>query len=220
MKIVTSWRVAVRVKWINLHSMPITGLEFPTKPRADTGVWLPNSVPLLPGDTARERVPGSRRCGHMIKIWPWNVRKNVLHLPHPGSAHETFYVFSPRAAFISWNWQNLRIWIPKWLHEVLADNEEHLIWTLYKQDINLYQCGFRVYLLQQLALLESKLKARRLPWAVQWLRFCIPNAGGPGSIPGRGTRSHMPQLGVRKSWLKILHATTNTQHRQINTFLF
>ena len=30
--------------------------------------------------------------------------------------------------------------------------------------------------------------------AVQWLRLCAPNAGGPGLIPGRGTRSDMPQL--------------------------
>ena len=29
--------------------------------------------------------------------------------------------------------------------------------------------------------------------AVQWLRLCEPNAGGRGSIPGQGTRSHMPQ---------------------------
>ena len=26
---------------------------------------------------------------------------------------------------------------------------------------------------------------------VQWLRLCAPNAGGPGSIPGQGTRSHI-----------------------------
>ena len=29
---------------------------------------------------------------------------------------------------------------------------------------------------------------------VQWLRLCTPNARGLGSIPGQGTRSHMPQL--------------------------
>ena len=29
---------------------------------------------------------------------------------------------------------------------------------------------------------------------VQWLRVCTPNAGGLGSIPGQGTRSHMPRL--------------------------
>ena len=29
---------------------------------------------------------------------------------------------------------------------------------------------------------------------VQWLRLRIPNAGGPGLIPGQGTRSHMLQL--------------------------
>ena len=26
---------------------------------------------------------------------------------------------------------------------------------------------------------------------VQWVRLCAPNAGGPGSIPGQGTRSRM-----------------------------
>ncbi|TEA30491.1 hypothetical protein DBR06_SOUSAS12410037, partial [Sousa chinensis] len=26
---------------------------------------------------------------------------------------------------------------------------------------------------------------------VQWVRLRAPNAGGPGSMPGRGTRSHM-----------------------------
>ena len=29
---------------------------------------------------------------------------------------------------------------------------------------------------------------------VQWLRLPTPNAGGLGSVPGRGTRSRMPQL--------------------------
>ena len=32
---------------------------------------------------------------------------------------------------------------------------------------------------------------------VQWLRLCAPNAGGPGLIPGQGTRSHMLQLRVQ-----------------------
>ena len=30
----------------------------------------------------------------------------------------------------------------------------------------------------------------------RWLRLCIPSAGGQGSVPGQGTRSHMPQLRV------------------------
>ena len=34
---------------------------------------------------------------------------------------------------------------------------------------------------------------------VQWLGCQAPNAGGPGSIPGQGTRSHM-------------HATTKSPH--------
>ena len=44
---------------------------------------------------------------------------------------------------------------------------------------------------------------------VQWLRLHTPNAGGQGSIPGQGTRSHMSQL-------KILHAATNIWWSQMN----
>ena len=44
--------------------------------------------------------------------------------------------------------------------------------------------------------------------AVQWLRLHAPNAGSPGSIPGQGTRSYMPQLRVRTLQLKIPRATT------------
>ena len=39
---------------------------------------------------------------------------------------------------------------------------------------------------------------------VQWLGPRAPNAGGLGSIPGQGTRFHMPQLG-------LLHATVETE---------
>ena len=52
---------------------------------------------------------------------------------------------------------------------------------------------------------------------VQWLRLCAPNAGGQGSILGKGTRSHMPQLRVHMLQLKIPHATIKTQRSQINT---
>ena len=40
---------------------------------------------------------------------------------------------------------------------------------------------------------------------VQWLRLCAPNAGGPGSIPGLGTRSLMHAA------TKSPHAATKTQ---------
>ena len=44
---------------------------------------------------------------------------------------------------------------------------------------------------------------------VQGPRCHTPNAGGLGSIPSQGTRSHMLQL-------KISHATAKIQHSQIN----
>ena len=37
---------------------------------------------------------------------------------------------------------------------------------------------------------------------VQWLRLHTPNAGGPGLIPGQGTRAHMLQLRARGSQLR------------------
>ena len=55
---------------------------------------------------------------------------------------------------------------------------------------------------------------------VQWLRLLTPNAGGPGSIPGQGTRSHMLQLQVHVPQLKILCAATKTQRSQIIFFFF
>ena len=45
---------------------------------------------------------------------------------------------------------------------------------------------------------------------VQWLGLHTPNAGGAGSVPGQGTRSHMPQP-------KIPYAATRTPHATMKT---
>ena len=56
------------------------------------------------------------------------------------------------------------------------------------------------------------------------LRLHAPKAGGPSSIPGQGTRSHMLKLRTHMPQLKrerereILHASTKTWHNQINDF--
>ena len=53
---------------------------------------------------------------------------------------------------------------------------------------------------------------------VQWPRLGTPNAGGPGSIPGEGTRSHMPQLKISPAATKtrkISPAATKTRSSQI-----
>ena len=47
---------------------------------------------------------------------------------------------------------------------------------------------------------------------VQWLRLWAPKAGGPGSILGQGTRSHMPQLRVHMPQLKTPYDTTKVEH--------
>ena len=46
--------------------------------------------------------------------------------------------------------------------------------------------------------------ARVTSLVVQRFKLQVSNAGDPGSIPGQGTRSHMPQL-------KILHAATKIE---------
>ena len=43
---------------------------------------------------------------------------------------------------------------------------------------------------------------------------------GPGSIPGQGTKSHMPQLRVCMQQLEIPCATTKTWCSQINKQIF
>jgi len=42
--------------------------------------------------------------------------------------------------------------------------------------------------------MNYKITYRGTSLVVQWLRLRSPIAGGMGSIPGQGTRSHMPQL--------------------------
>jgi len=50
--------------------------------------------------------------------------------------------------------------------------------------------------------------------ASPWLRLFSPNSGGPGLIPGQGTRSHMLQLRVHtpQQKLEIPHAVMKTWH--------
>ena len=52
---------------------------------------------------------------------------------------------------------------------------------------------------------------------VQQLRLRTPNAGGPASIPGQGTRSRTPQLRAYMPQLKSLHATTKIPHAATKT---
>ena len=47
---------------------------------------------------------------------------------------------------------------------------------------------------------------------VQWLRLHTPNAGGQGSIPGQGTRSHMLQLRAHMPQPKNPHLATKRKH--------
>ena len=43
----------------------------------------------------------------------------------------------------------------------------------------------------------------------QWLRLCVANAGGLGSIPDQGTRPHVLQVRVLMPQLKIPHVEMN-----------
>ena len=56
--------------------------------------------------------------------------------------------------------------------------------------------------------LHTKMLILGTSLVVQRLRLCAPSAGGLGSIPGQGSRSHT-------LWLKIPHAATKIQFDQI-----
>ena len=53
---------------------------------------------------------------------------------------------------------------------------------------------------------------------VQGLRLHDPNAGGLGSNPDQGTRSHTLQLKTPNAAMKIPRAATETHHRPITMF--
>ena len=65
-----------------------------------------------------------------------------------------------------------------------------------------------------------KIIRHRTSLGVQWLRLHVSNAGGLGSIPGQGTRSHMLQLRVHMPKGKILHAASKTKCSQINKYIY
>ena len=58
--------------------------------------------------------------------------------------------------------------------------------------------------------LQKTTGSNRTSLVVQWLKRHAPNAGRQGSIPGQGTRLHIPQLRVHMLQLKILHITMKT----------
>ena len=49
---------------------------------------------------------------------------------------------------------------------------------------------------------------------VQWLGLWVPSAGGPGSIPGQGARSHMLQLRPREAKKKKKKPKKQTNKKQ------
>ena len=56
----------------------------------------------------------------------------------------------------------------------------------------------------------SQDNARGTSLVVQWVRLPAPNAGSLCSIPGQGTRFHMPQLSV--TMLQLLHNQITKQN--------
>ena len=52
---------------------------------------------------------------------------------------------------------------------------------------------------------ESKVKLAWTSLVVQQLRLHVPSAGGPGSIPGQGNISCMPQLKKSRMWQRRSH---------------
>ena len=85
-------------------------------------------------------------------------------------------------------WQKQK---PPWVS--LVGSLKNLFYIL--SDSNSKNCRlFHFYMTSTLYLFSFKNSERGTSLVVQWLRLCTHNAEGPCSIPGQGTRSHMPQL--------------------------
>lgn len=111
----TRCRVAERVERMNIYSMLIIVFWSPIKLGAEIGASLLNSIPLPPGVGVRGHFPGSLavRCGCVIKLWGWNVRKSVLCKPLPCSVHKTFYAYGSRAVLETscWIWRYISVYL-------------------------------------------------------------------------------------------------------------
>ena len=72
---------------------------------------------------------------------------------------------------------------------VKEDGQSHIFRTRKSRELNCILCSLEV---RKSRMQEGK--QCRTSLVGQWLRLHSPNAGGPGSIPDQGTRSHLPQL--------------------------
>ena len=117
-----------------------------------------------------------------------------------------------------WSWAKWREATGARMGQQESQDQSWLPW----EDIDGIGCGrqrwgplFPVCMTKGTAgLLNYKQKHGRTSLVVQWLRLHAPNAGGSGSIPSQGTRSHVLQQSVHMLQLKIPHA--ETQNSQIN----
>ena len=86
-------------------------------------------------------------------------------------------------------------------------------------DLVLYFCIGNIYeFIYCYAFDQDNKNQQELPWWSSGKDSVLP-VQGRGLVPGQGTRTHKPQLTVCMPQLKIPHAATNTQCRQINKYL-
>ena len=64
-----------------------------------------------------------------------------------------------------------------------------IIFTLIQKDLP--RRFMSLFSLQRTALILKLHAKQGTSLVVQWLRLCVPKAGGLGLFPGQGTRSHM-----------------------------
>ena len=98
----------------------------------------------------------------------------------------------------------------KFFEKVIRDKEGHYIRENICNQSNWQKINLQNIQAAHVAQSKKK-KWTGTSLVVQWVRLQAPGAKGLGFIPGQRTRSHMLQL-------KILYASTKTQHSQIYNF--
>ena len=172
---------------ISANSLPLPVSFFHVTlhvPLTRTGVHLPTPWLWAQPCDLYGQCDVNRNNGSKSMKYACTVRFHLLHLCIP--------------------WEELPLgsyrhfsWAPKWKH--MGRPEPNLPWGARPSWTHSLKQSCPAE--SSLADLQTRVKINHCCFGtslvVRWVRLCTPNAGGPGSIPGRGTRYHVPQLRSR-----------------------
>ena len=221
----SSWEMsALHLTLLSLCFLAYKSTELPSCIVFRWKIWQGKADHTRPHTSRKPKCPfidtTNPRPKHFFNKYSW-----CFSCPLGTDIHfnKTFPIFSQS----KWKWRESKKQI---LPNFLA--RSHKMSNHYRADLHKF-CLYNTYHLKHVMLIiwwttnpeaivhkkDKTMRNRDFP-VIQWLRIEDPNAGGPGSIPGQGTRPHLLQLRVPTlPWrFKMPPAATMTQCSRINNF--